>query len=196
MQELILVDKSNNVLGYDEKNQVHVNGSLHRAFSIFIYNKCTRKVLLQKRANGKYHSGGKWSNSCCSHPYKGEQIHESLCRCVKDELSLVLSDVQVINYSGCPKDKMLAQENEIIFLEITSFVYFSDYGENKEHELDFVYACYIEEELLVKITPNFTEVAALKWIDIKELDCWLNANPEDFSSWFKSAYECFKISIA
>ena len=67
--DLILVDGKNKIIGHGEKLSVHTKGDLHRAFSIFIYDAETKKFLIQKRAFNKYHSGGFWSNSCCSHPY-------------------------------------------------------------------------------------------------------------------------------
>ena len=69
--EVILVDKNDNSIGSMEKLKAHEKGVLHRAFSIFIFNSIG-EVLLQKRASEKYHSGGLWSNTCCSHPRPGE----------------------------------------------------------------------------------------------------------------------------
>src|SRR5436853_413724 len=68
--ELILVDKADNQVGTMEKMEVHQRGMLHRAFSIFIFNSKT-EMLLQQRAMEKYHSGGLWTNACCSHPLPG-----------------------------------------------------------------------------------------------------------------------------
>ena len=69
---LVLVDENDREIGWREKMEVHVAGKLHRAFSVFIFDRNQKKMLLQKRAEGKYHSGGLWSNACCSHPRKGE----------------------------------------------------------------------------------------------------------------------------
>jgi isopentenyl-diphosphate delta-isomerase len=67
MTKVILVDKKDNQIGVEEKRKAHLKGKLHRAFSIFIFNK-KGEILLQKRAKSKYHSAGLWSNTCCSHP--------------------------------------------------------------------------------------------------------------------------------
>ena len=67
---VILVDKENNKIGTEEKIQAHLKSLLHRAFSIFIFND-NKEILLQKRAENKYHSGSLWTNTCCSHPYDG-----------------------------------------------------------------------------------------------------------------------------
>lgn len=85
---LILVDKNDNDVGYATKENVHRNGLLHKAFSIFIYDLEKDKVLLQKRAKGKYHSGGLWSNSCCSHKYVNETWISAIKRCLNDELGM------------------------------------------------------------------------------------------------------------
>lgn len=69
---LILVDSDDREIGFDEKMKVHIKGQLHRAFSLFIYDKRKKRLLLHRRSFGKYHSGGLWTNSCCSHPRQGE----------------------------------------------------------------------------------------------------------------------------
>jgi isopentenyl-diphosphate delta-isomerase len=76
-QTLILVDEQNNITGYGEKLLVHQEGHLHRAFSIFVNNK-SGQLMLQRRALEKYHSGGLWANTCCSHPLKGEDREETI----------------------------------------------------------------------------------------------------------------------
>ena len=70
-KKVILVDENDNPIGEMEKFEVHQKGILHRAFSIFIFNDAG-ELLLQKRANDKYHSANLWSNTCCSHPEPGE----------------------------------------------------------------------------------------------------------------------------
>ena len=67
-RDILLVNDRDEIVGYGEKMEVHRKGLLHRAFSIFIYDKQTGRMLLQRRALGKYHSGGLWANACCSHP--------------------------------------------------------------------------------------------------------------------------------
>ena len=72
---VVLVDKKNNEIGTEDKLEAHKKGLLHRAFSIFIFND-KNEILLQKRAESKYHSASLWSNTCCSHPYSDKSIIE------------------------------------------------------------------------------------------------------------------------
>jgi isopentenyl-diphosphate delta-isomerase len=84
-KELItLVDNKDNIIGYDEKIKVHIEGKLHRAFSIFITNS-KDEILLQKRHTQKYHSGDLWSNSCCGHPCCRETIEFAAHRRLVEE---------------------------------------------------------------------------------------------------------------
>ena len=86
MEEVILVDESDREIGYAEKLAAHRDGGqLHRAFSIFIFNE-RGEMLLQKRASGKYHFGGLWTNACCSHPRRGEELADAVHRRLREEL--------------------------------------------------------------------------------------------------------------
>lgn len=82
---LILVDPQDNVIGSATKMAVHRHGLLHRAFSIFIFNR-RGELLLQKRAAGKYHSGGLWTNSCCGHPRRDECTYGAARRRLQEEM--------------------------------------------------------------------------------------------------------------
>ena len=75
-QQVIMVDKFDHELGTMDKIEAHKQGTLHRAISVFIFNP-EGEWLLQKRSNNKYHSGGLWSNTCCTHPYPGESIEHA-----------------------------------------------------------------------------------------------------------------------
>ena len=85
MEEVILVNEKDKVLGYMEKQEAHIKGLMHRAFSIFVFND-KNELLLQKRAIDKYHSGGLWTNTCCSHPRKNETNIEQLISAIKIKL--------------------------------------------------------------------------------------------------------------
>ncbi|MDP3953679.1 MAG: isopentenyl-diphosphate Delta-isomerase, partial [bacterium] len=85
MEQVVLVDHAGKEIGVEEKLTVHQKGLLHRAFSIFIFNS-KGEVLLQRRAEGKYHSGGLWSNACCSHPRPGETVLEAAHRRLQEEM--------------------------------------------------------------------------------------------------------------
>jgi len=84
-EQVILVDKDDNSIGSEEKMKAHAEGKLHRAFSVFIYNS-KGEMLLQQRAFDKYHSGGLWTNACCSHPRLGESIKQAAHRRLKEEM--------------------------------------------------------------------------------------------------------------
>src|SRR5947207_11050842 len=83
--EIILVDENDNAIGTIEKMEAHHKGLMHRAFSIFIFND-KGEMLLQKRAEKKYHSGGLWTNACCSHPQPGEDTMESANKRLREEM--------------------------------------------------------------------------------------------------------------
>ena len=85
MEYVVLVDKDDNELGTMEKMAAHEKGLLHRAFSVFVFNS-EGKVMLQKRAVSKYHSGGLWTNTCCSHPREGELVIDAAHRRLQEEM--------------------------------------------------------------------------------------------------------------
>src|SRR3989344_7340032 len=82
---IILVDENDNQIGIEEKIKAHLDGKLHRAFSIFVFNN-KGELLIQQRALDKYHSAGLWTNTCCSHPKPEEQIIEAGHRRLKEEM--------------------------------------------------------------------------------------------------------------
>ena len=72
-EKVVLVDENDNQIGLMSKMEAHQKGTLHRAFSIFLFNS-ENQILLQKRSSNKYHSGGLWTNTCCSHPRDEESV--------------------------------------------------------------------------------------------------------------------------
>jgi isopentenyl-diphosphate delta-isomerase len=86
-ERLILVDEQDEAVGVAEKHAAHRQGLLHRAFSIFLFDEAGR-LLLQRRASGKYHSAGLWANACCGHPRPGEAIADAATRRLREELGL------------------------------------------------------------------------------------------------------------
>src|SRR4249919_4274765 len=84
-QEVILVNEQNEAIGTMEKMEAHRKALLHRAFSVFIFNN-KGEMLLQQRALNKYHSGGLWTNACCSHPSPGEKTDEAANRRLQEEM--------------------------------------------------------------------------------------------------------------
>ena len=93
-ESVILVDTNDNELGEMQKMEAHYKGILHRAFSIFIFN-TKGELLLQQRALNKYHSGGKWTNTCCSHPRIGETTQNAANRRLREEMGMELSLIHI-----------------------------------------------------------------------------------------------------
>lgn len=160
MEEIILVDENDKELGFIEKMQAHVNGGkLHRAFSIFIFNK-EGKLLLQQRAKSKYHFGGLWTNTCCSHPNKGEDLKDAVHRKLKQEF-------------GFDTDMK----------ELFSFLYRAEDPKSglAEYELDHVFIGSFDGTP----QPNPEEIEEFKWITIDELQKDIEDNPDSYTPWFK-----------
>src|SRR5687767_3996705 len=95
--EVILVDEQDNEIGSSEKMEVHHDGILHRAFSVFVFDRKGR-MLLQQRAEHKYHSGGLWTNACCSHPQPGEETLSSARRRLREELGFETDIEKVFDF--------------------------------------------------------------------------------------------------
>ena len=170
--EVLLVDEHDNVISTMRKEQAHIEGKLHRAFSIFLINKESGKLLLQQRSIKKYHSGGLWSNSCCSHQYNGEKLYESLIRCIQTELG---NGININNIK-----------------EIGTFTYYSDYGMIKEHEIDHVFVYVADDSMCKHIVPNKMEIDNIKWLNLKEVESIYNERKSEFTSWFYEAYTLLK----
>lgn len=178
MKELItLVNENDEIIGFEEKLFCHKKGLLHRAFSIFIYDEKRGTLLIQKRASGKYHSGGVWSNSCCSHQRKGESMDEALSRCVRDELTLCT----------CFSQKEKTPEKDFIRC-LGKFRYFAQFKDNSEHEIDNVFLYAIPQEKIALIEKNESEVEDLRWMTAEEIKTELSKNPESYSAWFSEAF--------
>lgn len=161
-EEVILVNEKDEDIGYMEKMEAHRKGLLHRAFSFFIFND-KGEMLLQQRALHKYHSGGLWTNACCSHPRKGESTKNAAKRRVKEEMGF-------------------ACEPTFLF----SFIYQAALDQDLiEHELDHVFTG------LFSGTPqlNAEEVAAYQFLSIEKIREQLLIHPELFTAWFKIVFE-------
>jgi isopentenyl-diphosphate delta-isomerase len=155
---LILVDENDNEIGLMEKLLVHQTGRLHRAFSVFIFNS-KGELILQQRADGKYHSGGLWTNTCCSHPVNGEEIKATIKKRLIEEMGI---------------------ECETYFQ--FSFIYKTEFGNGlTEHEFDHVYFGKTDELPV----PNILEAKDWKYISLHNLKNSIQVNPEDYSAWLK-----------
>lgn len=159
---LILVDLMDNPVGEAGKLEAHKNSLLHRAFSVFLYRE--DEMLIQKRAEGKYHSAGLWANTCCSHPRVGETLEKAVPRRLLEEADIRYDMEDLVH--------------------LNSFVYREDFGELAEYELDHVFVgCYNGE-----YTPNPEEIGEMKWVKIDTLAEELRCYPQKFSAWFITAF--------
>ena len=154
---VILVDEADNEMGVEEKMKAHEEGRLHRAFSIIILNS-RKQLLLQQRAKTKYHCGGLWTNTCCSHPRPGEALEEAIHRRLKEEMGI-----------DCPLKKAL------------KFKYKTEFSNGlTEHEIDHVYTGRYDRNPII----NKTEAEAFKWISIQDLKKDITLNPQKYTPWF------------
>ncbi len=158
-EALIIVDAQDRILGHGTKAELHQGaGTLHRAFSIFLFNDAGH-VLLQKRSADKPLWPGFWSNTCCSHPRRGESYGIATSRRLKEELGV---------------------EAPLRFTH--RFRYQAQFSaEGAEHELCSVYVGRIDGDPV----PNPQEVSDWQWVSPSALDEWLDTNPENLTPWFK-----------
>jgi len=164
-ESVILVDAYDNEIGTMQKMQAHVLGKLHRAFSVFIFN-TKGELLLQQRAIDKYHSGGKWTNTCCSHPRMGETTLAAAHRRLKEEMGMECQLTYAFN-----------------------FTYRADVMEGiYEHEYDHVY--FGVTNTLPEPEPE--EVSAYQYMDMKVLEAELQINPELYTEWLKICFQLVK----
>ena len=161
-EELILVDRDDNEVGYASKAEAHDGGGiLHRAFSLFLFND-DGELLLQQRAPEKRLWGGFWSNSCCSHPRRGEALAVATSRRLLDELNF---------------------EAELEF--VYQFCYEASFGEaGSENELCHVFLGKAGDE----IRPNDSEISSIRYVSPTDLADEFERQPERFTPWFKQEW--------
>jgi isopentenyl-diphosphate delta-isomerase len=154
--EVILVDQDDNETGTCGKMEAHSKGLLHRAFSVFIFNG-RGELLIQRRALGKYHSGGLWTNTCCSHPVPGEQTIQAA-------------------HSRLSREMGLTCDLEFAF----TFTYRAEMDQGLiEHEFDHVFFGRTDAE--PRLNPE--EAMDWKYIDPDGLSRALETHPAEYSAW-------------
>ena len=158
MEQVILVDSNDNEIGTMEKMEAHRKGLLHRAFSILLFDQ-SGKTLIQKRAHGKYHSSGLWTNTCCSHPLPGESLEMATRRRLKEEMGIDLQPA----FSH-------------------SFIYKAKLDKNLiEHEYDHVFVGTFDGAPQI----NKQEVEDWKYVDLNWLRQDMERHPSLYTEWFK-----------
>ena len=187
--QIILVDEQDIETGRVGKLEAHEKGLLHRAFSIFIFRKIlvdepdgTRtfhiQLMIQQRAESKYHSGGLWANSCCSHPRDGEELLEAAARRLPEETGYTVSDLEggETGAEGALEEK-------------GAFVYTAEFDNGlTEHEFDHVLIGWLRKDLLDKEPqPNPEEASRMEFIDVADVMQDVLKNPGKYAAWFLPA---------
>lgn len=159
---VVLVDQDDQKLGLMEKQQAHVAGLLHRAFSVFVFNS-KGELMIQQRAASKYHSPTLWTNTCCSHPRDNETYEQAAHRRLEEEMGFDCELEYKFNFIY-----KAHLENDLI-----------------EHELDHVFIGTFDDE--PKLNPD--EVMAYRWVELDDLKKDMKKNPQNYTAWFKIIFE-------
>lgn len=157
MEQVILVDERDTNVGVMEKLEAHQKGRLHRAFSIVLFNS-EGNILLQKRAEGKYHSAGLWTNTCCSHPRPEEPLQDATARRLREEMGI---------------------ETPLQFRY--KFIYKAELGDLIEHEYDHVFTGVFDGR--PEINPQ--EASDWKYASPSEVLADIEKHPSHYSAWFQ-----------
>ena len=163
-EKVVLVDKNDNQIGLMSKMEAHQKGTLHRAFSIFLFNS-ENQILLQKRSSNKYHSGGLWTNTCCSHPRDEESVIDAGNRRLFEEMGIKTELKEAFNFTY--KAEL---ENGLI-----------------EHEYDHVLIGEFNGTPIL----NKDEAEDWKWISMEDVRKDIVENETDYTVWFVIAFEYF-----
>ena len=169
LEEVVLVNEKDEAVGTMEKMAAHEQAVLHRAFSVFVFNK-NGDLLMQQRAFSKYHSGGLWTNTCCSHPRPGEHVADAANRRLQEEMGFTTSLTKAFYFTY-----KAAFDNGLT-----------------EHEFDHVFTGIYEGP--IHFNPN--EVASYAFMTEKELEEQIQEMPARFTAWFHIAYPKLKAWMA
>jgi isopentenyl-diphosphate delta-isomerase len=159
--QVVLVNEKDEAIGTMEKMEAHKKALLHRAFSIFIFNK-KGEMLLQKRADKKYHSAGLWTNACCSHPQPGENIIQSATKRLQEEMGF-----------------------ETPITKAFDFIYKAPFDNGlTEYEFDHVFTGNYDGV----VQPNADEVSDYCYKSMQDLKESIGLNSRNYTEWFKIAF--------
>ncbi|WP_136668371.1 isopentenyl-diphosphate Delta-isomerase [Flavobacterium sp. H122] len=163
-EKVILVNEKDEPIGLMPKMEAHEKALLHRAFSVFVLND-KGEIMLQQRANHKYHSPLLWTNTCCSHQREGETNVQAGRRRLQEEMGF---DVEL--------------------KELFNFIYKAPFDNGlTEHELDHVMIGYYNDEPVI----NPEEVESWKWMPIEDIKKDIESNPDIYTVWFKIIFDEF-----
>src|SRR4051812_7795699 len=166
-ERVILVDAADRQIGTEDKLQAHRTGALHRAVSVFVFDSMER-LLLQRRAAGKYHSAGKWSNTCCGHPRPGESVADAATRRLREEMGIACG-----------------------LVETGAFTYRVEIGTDLiEHEIDHVFVGRFDGMPV----PDQAEVDDWEWVALPALRVACSSEPERYSRWLPMALNALRLS--
>ncbi|RWY54016.1 isopentenyl-diphosphate Delta-isomerase [Mucilaginibacter gilvus] len=173
MSEIIIaVNEQGRITGTLDKLRAHITGQLHRAFSIFIFN-TDGQLLLQQRADAKYHSGGKWTNTCCSHPRIGEQTSNAAHRRLQEEMGFDCELKEIFSFRYCE-----TLQNGLI-----------------ENEFDHVFFGISNQQPI----PDPSEVKDFEYLNMELISYKLKTDPGSYTVWlnicFEQVMEHFKTEI-
>lgn len=157
-EQVILVDEADRAFSHGGKLKIHEEGLLHRAFSIFVFNEAG-ECLIQKRASGKYHSAGKWANSCCGHPRPGEPTAKAAGRRLTEETGLKVRLVY-----GFKSRYTARLDNQMIENEIPHMFF----GRSSAAP-----------------QPNADEIEDIDWVTLEALEEDAAARPERYAIWLR-----------
>jgi isopentenyl-diphosphate delta-isomerase len=169
MNDVILVNERDKAIGTMDKMKAHELGVLHRAFSIFLFND-NGELLLQKRNDSKYHSGGLWTNTCCSHPKPSDILKEGALKRLNEEMGI-------------------AADIKFVF----SFIYKAEFDNGLiENEFDHVFLGSFNG------IPNINsdEVSDWKYMSLQSIKNEIELSPELFTEWFKIALPKLEIYLS
>ena len=159
-ERVILVDEAGREIGSEAKLTAHRLGRLHRAFSVFVFDSGGR-LMLQRRATGKYHSGGLWSNTCCGHPRPGEETCAAAARRLREEMGF-----------------------ECLLEPAGEFIYWAELGDELiEHEYDHVFIGWLDGTP----EPDPDEVAEWRFASLGQIRREIAVTPDAFTAWFGQA---------
>lgn len=167
-EQVILVNENDEQIGLMPKMEAHEKAVLHRAFSVFIFND-KNELMIQQRAQDKYHSPGLWTNTCCSHQREGESNVEAGKRRLQEEMGFTTELKDTI-----------------------SFIYKAPFDNGlTEHEYDHILVGYFNDE------PNLNpeEVRDYKWVSMEDLKKDMREHPEIYTAWFKIIFEKYYETI-